>query len=81
MRSFDRLTDAIIVALIFYFLAPVPAHAYFDLGMGTYMVQILFGFAAAFWFSFKHSMLKKFKPKNESRTEADGSVALEKTEE
>jgi hypothetical protein len=55
------LWDALALALILLLLCPNPAHAYFDLGVGTYIVQLFFAFGAAFWFSFKNSLFKRRK--------------------
>lgn len=70
--------DAVMLALLVFFLLPSPAHAYFDLGMGTYMLQILFGFGAALWFSFKSSWLKKTKPKEKNSTTQDSADDAQK---
>lgn len=78
MRSL-LLTDAIALASIIYFLMPTPAHAYFDLGTGTYLVQLFFAFTAAFWFSFRKTIKQTFfKPKvlsasDESISDSTGS--------
>jgi hypothetical protein len=57
------MKHALLLAVFLYFLAPCPAHAYFDLGTGTYMLQLLFAFGAAVWISFRNSwpvkMLRK----------------------
>jgi hypothetical protein len=54
--------DAVMLTSVWYFCFAAPAHAYFDLNMGAYMMQLIFGFGAAFLFSMK-SKFKKKKPK------------------
>lgn len=53
------LFKASLLAAIWYVLLPSPAMAYFDLGTGTYLVQMVLAFLAAFWLSFKQSWLAK----------------------
>lgn len=50
------------LALYWLFVAAPAAEAYFDLSTGAYLVQMIFGFLAAFWLSFRNTLFKK-KPK------------------
>lgn len=53
------LFKAALLAAIWYVLLPSPALAYFDLGTGTYLVQMVLAFLAAFWLSFRQSWLAR----------------------
>jgi hypothetical protein len=60
------LGNAVLLALYFYVAVPAPAHAYFDLGTGAYMLQLIFGVGAAFFLSFRQQVARKLglgKPK------------------
>ncbi|MBS2008535.1 MAG: hypothetical protein JST01_15920 [Cyanobacteria bacterium SZAS TMP-1] len=61
-RMTDRisllLSNCLILFAIYYFLMPAPAYGYFDLGTGTYMVQMLLGFGAAVWLSMRTSWIR-----------------------
>jgi len=67
---FSIFTDALLLACIWYFLYACPAQAYFDLNMCSYLLQLSLGLGAAFWFSFKSSLVKTFfKKKTKTKTE------------
>jgi hypothetical protein len=51
-------TNCLILVAFYYFLTPPPALGYFDLGTGTYMVQMLLGFGAAIWLSMRTSWIR-----------------------
>lgn len=63
--------NALWLALVWLVFVPCPAHAYFDLGTGTYMVQLIFGFGAAFLLSLKHKWFKKGKSNAEPMVSND----------
>jgi len=50
--------DALALTALWYFVFASPAQAYFDMGSGTYVVQVVLGFGAALWLSLKHSTAK-----------------------
>lgn len=54
------LGNALLLAIYFYFATPPAAHAYFDLGTGAYMLQLVFGVGAAFFLSFRQQVMRKF---------------------
>ncbi len=56
----DLLFNGIVLAAIWYLTMPSPALAYFDLGFGTYMLQLIFGFGAAFALAAKSSLKRKW---------------------
>lgn len=49
----------LLAATILAVATPVPALAYFDLGVGQYLLQIIFAFVAAFWLPIAHRLKKK----------------------
>jgi hypothetical protein len=51
-------TNCLALFAIYYFLTPPPALGYFDLGTGTYMLQMLLGFGAAIWLSMRTSWIR-----------------------
>jgi hypothetical protein len=53
------LGNAFLLALYFYIATPPAAHAYFDLGTGAYMFQLVFGVGAAFFLSFRQQVMRK----------------------
>jgi hypothetical protein len=54
----ETFTNCLLLFAIYYlFLAP-PAYGYFDLGTGTYMLQMLLGFGAAVWLSMRTSFIR-----------------------
>lgn len=57
----DQIVNVLLLTALWYFVYPSPAHAYFDIGVGTYMIQFIFGFGAAFGFSFISSWKKRLK--------------------
>jgi hypothetical protein len=61
MSKVAFLADALLLLTIWYLFIPSPALAYFDLGTGTYIVQLIFGVGAAFLLSFKSSVVKWFR--------------------
>ena len=52
------LSNCLALFAIYYFLMPAPAYGYFDLGTGTYMVQMALGFGAAIWLSMRTSWIR-----------------------
>jgi len=52
------LSNCLALFAIYYFLMPAPAYGYFDLGTGTYMLQMLLGFGAAVWLSMRTSWIR-----------------------
>jgi hypothetical protein len=50
---------AVILTAIWFVLLPAPAQAYFDVNTGTYILQLVFGFGAAFWLSIKSTFAKR----------------------
>ncbi len=55
----STICKAALLMAIWYVLLPSPAQAYFDLGVGTYLVQMILAFLAAFWLSFRQSWIGK----------------------
>jgi len=53
------LLDAAMLAVIWLLMLPSAAQAYFDLGTGTYLIQLLIAFAATAWFSVKRVFVGK----------------------
>ncbi|HEY9772970.1 MAG TPA: hypothetical protein V6C81_04110 [Planktothrix sp.] len=74
------LLDVLTLFLIYYLVIPPPAHAYFDLGVGAYMLQLVFGFGAAFWLSLKSKMMRKYKARK-TADQSDPVVSEEEEEE
>ncbi len=70
------LTDALLLFVLWYVFIPQPACAYFDLNMGTYLLQVLFAVGTAAWFSFMSGWRKFKKPfaSSAAKTEAPPSV-------
>lgn len=59
-----------------FLVMPQPALAYFDLGFGTYLIQLICGFGAAIWLSFVTRVRKKKKGQNsESKIQAADNPA------
>jgi hypothetical protein len=56
MLKKSAIVEAIFLSLFLFLSCPARAEAYFDLGTGTYMVQVIFAVAAAFWISFRKSI-------------------------
>ena len=54
----DRIFSLFTLLTIYYFGLAAPAHAYFDLGTGTYLLQMILGFGAAMWLALRTSMIK-----------------------
>jgi hypothetical protein len=65
--------DALILMMVWFLLLPSPAQAYFDLGTGTYLVQLMLAFGATAWFSLRRVFVK---PKFSKTPEAEN---VEKT--
>jgi len=57
-RIAPLLSNCLALFAIYYFLMPAPAYGYFDLGTGTYMIQMLLGFGAAVWLSMRTSWIR-----------------------
>jgi hypothetical protein len=55
--------DALILMIVWFLLLPSPAQAYFDLGTGTYLVQLMLAFGATAWFSLRKVFVKPKFPK------------------
>lgn len=80
--------EAVVVLSVLGLMFPVPAHAYIDLGVGSFMLQVLFGMGLAVWVSIKGFCLKIpfidrfFKPKATlpSTSETVSSPASESSE-
>lgn len=53
------LFHSFFAALILFLAVPAPALAYFDLGTGQYLIQLVFAFVAAFWLPLAHRFKKK----------------------
>jgi hypothetical protein len=51
--------DALILMMVWFLLLPSPAQAYFDLGTGTYLVQLMLAFGATAWFSLRRVFVGK----------------------
>jgi hypothetical protein len=61
-----QLSDVFFLLALCYFGLAEPAHAYFDIGTGAFMVQMAVAFVAGIWLSLKTSWIKvdrKLKPK------------------
>lgn len=54
----ERIKSCTIFFAICFFLLAQPAEAYFDLGMCTFMVQLIFGFLTAVWLSMRTTCLR-----------------------
>ncbi len=78
------LFDALLLALVWFVLLPSPASAYFDLGTGTYLVQLLLAFLAMSWFSIKRVLVKDPKlpppPKNDEGSQVASPEVKEDAE-
>ena len=64
-----NLSDALFLFAITYFGLAAPADAYFDIGTGTFMLQMVVAFLASVWLSLKSGWIKvdrKLKPKTET---------------
>ncbi|MBN9394578.1 MAG: hypothetical protein J0H83_04985 [Candidatus Melainabacteria bacterium] len=66
-----------IFAVYWLMFAPPPAEAYFDLSTGAYLVQMIFGFLAAFWLSFRNTLFKKKPKKSQDEKAGDSAEAAE----
>ncbi|MBU6451923.1 MAG: hypothetical protein KGS72_09115 [Cyanobacteria bacterium REEB67] len=52
------LSNCLALFAIYYLLMPAPAYGYFDLGTGTYIIQMVLGFGAAVWLSLRTSWIR-----------------------
>jgi hypothetical protein len=52
------LSNCLALFAIYYLLLPAPAYGYFDLGTGTYIIQMVLGFGAAIWLSLRTSWIR-----------------------
>ncbi len=70
MANQIKVLDVLVLTGTWYFLFATPALAYFDIGVGTYLVQLLFGVGAAFFLSFRSNIMRRFskKPPQTSNT-------------
>ncbi len=73
------LADAAILAGIWYLIFAAPAYAYFDLGTGQYLLQLLAGLAVAVWISIlpirqKLSVMFKKETKDSPTNRADSAT-------
>jgi hypothetical protein len=66
------LTNCLVLFAIYYFITPPPALGYFDLGTGTYMLQMILGFGAAVWLSLRTSFIRY--GRNKKKPVADNAV-------
>jgi len=71
-------TNCLALLAFYYFLTPPPALGYFDLGTGTYMLQMILGFGAAIWLSMRTSWIRFGRSKKKAVT--DNNAAKEVTE-
>ncbi len=71
-------TNCLVLLAIYYFLTPPPALGYFDLGTGTYMLQMILGFGAAIWLSMRTSWIRFGRGKKKAT--ADNNAAKEVAE-
>jgi hypothetical protein len=69
MNKFARL-DVLVLTAVWFVLMANAAQAYFDLGTGTYMVQVIMAFAVTGWFSLKRVFVKR-------KTSPDSSAPIE----
>jgi amino acid transporter len=58
-----RAINLLIITSILGLLFVPPAHAYFDVNTGTYLLQFILGFAAVIWLTMKQTWETKFKKK------------------
>jgi hypothetical protein len=63
--------DALMLMMVWFLLLPSAAQAYFDLGTGTYLVQLMLAFGATVWFSLRRVFVGK--PKFSKTPEADNA--------
>jgi hypothetical protein len=56
----SKLKDIALLTAAWFFIFAGPAHAYFDLGTGAYLLQLVLGFAFAFWISFRKQVAMFF---------------------
>jgi len=75
------LGNAVLLALYCYVAMPAPAHAYFDLGTGAYMLQMIFGVGAAFFLSFKHQIARKLNWGKRKPASGTGQAEITSTDE
>ncbi len=71
--------DALLLTMVWFLLLPSAAQAYFDLGTGTYLVQLMLAFGATVWFSLRRVFVGK--PKFSKNPEADNAEGSEKADE
>lgn len=79
-----RLSDVFFLLLISYFGLAAPAHAYFDIGTGAFMLQMAVAFVASVWLSMKTGWIKidrKLKPKPEAVKPQQEAAAEVETQE
>ncbi len=50
--------ETLLVVVVAGTMFPQPAHAYIDLGVGSFMLQVLFGMVLAIWVSLKGLCLR-----------------------
>ena len=69
------LSNCLALFAIYYLLLPAPAYGYFDLGTGTYMLQMILGFGAAIWLSLRTSWIR-FDRKKKGVTSAPADTTI-----
>jgi hypothetical protein len=66
------IVDCLVLAAIWLLLLPSPAHAYFDLGVGTYLIQMIAALVVTTGFSFRKIFSRK--PKLATTSEGDDTT-------
>lgn len=74
-RIAPLLSNCLALFAIYYFLMPAPAYGYFDLGTGTYMIQMLLGFGAAVWLSMRTSWIRFGRASGKTKAGAASATA------
>jgi hypothetical protein len=72
------LSNCLALFAIYYLLLPAPAYGYFDLGTGTYMLQMALGFGAAIWLSLRTSWIR-FDRKKKASADTNETPVADKT--
>lgn len=76
MRHLPLIAESLVLTGAIVLLFSPPAHAYWDLNFGTYLIQMLFTVGAAMWISVKgFTMGRKKAPDKNVAGEADKSAA------
>ncbi|GEM_PF-970731 len=79
-RARFHLSDVLFLLIISYFGLAAPAHAYFDIGTGAFMMQMAVAFVASVWLSMKTGWIKVDRKLNPKEKTADKAAEPEAAE-